>query len=122
MAEQKSEGKSEAKPQANSVQKDGGMIFLGLRFVIFFGISFFLLSLPYKQRPVFYYLHQNTSKIIVSLTGTNYYKPTFNINKDTIDRTKSQLAAPSVNHVNKVFNQGTFLRNKKDQVQEVLDP
>lgn len=76
---------------------NGGIMFFGLRFLIFFGLSFFVLSLPYKQRPIFYYLHQGTSKVILTLTGTNYYTPTFTIESDRLDRAKSQLAAPLKN-------------------------
>ncbi len=86
----------DSKPVATS--GGGGIMFFGLRFLIFFGISFFLLSLPYNKRPIFYYLHQGTSKVILSLTGTNSYKPTFPISlekiQDNFDKTKTQLAAP----------------------------
>jgi hypothetical protein len=79
---------------------NGGIMFFGLRFLIFFGLSFFMLSLPYKQRPIFYYLHQGTSKVILTLTGTNYYQPTFTIQSDSLDKAKSQLAAPVKNKFN----------------------
>ncbi len=78
----------------------GGIMFFGLRFLIFFGLSFFVLSLPYQQRPIFYYLHQGTSKVILTLTGNNYYKPTFTINSDHLDKAKTQLAAPLKNTYN----------------------
>ncbi len=92
--------------------KGGGMMFFGLRFLIFFGLSFFVLSLPYQQRPIFYYLHQGTSKIILTLTGNNYYKPTFTINSDHLDKAKTQYAAPL---------KETYNETKAQFVDEIID-
>lgn len=78
----------------NGANSSGGFMFFGLRFIIFFGLSFFILSLPLNQRPLFYYLHQGTSKIILTITGTNYYQPTFKIESDRLDKAKTQMAAP----------------------------
>lgn len=141
MGEQK---ESAPKSDKSSPKKDNPMITLVLRFIIFFGISFFLLSLPYGQRPIFYVLHQGVSKVIVKLTGTNYYKPTFktlkdniketvvdassevseNANeniKDTVDETKSRLSAPVENvrkNTKKIFNQGVFFKPKAEHLQK----
>lgn len=73
-------------------------MFIILRFLVFFSLSFFILSLPYNQRPIFYYLHQTASKVILTVTGNNYYTPTFPLSKEhheeRIDKMKTQFAAP----------------------------
>lgn len=102
MAEEKKNSESVTETKTAQVNSSGGIMFIGIRFLIFFGLSFFILSLPYNKRPVFYYLHQGTSKVILGLTGTNYYKPTFTISSpisntnfnDTVDKAKTQLSAP----------------------------
>lgn len=124
MADQKD---STPKNESTPSKKENSMITLALRFMIFFGISFFLLSLPYGQRPVFYVLHQGVSKVIAKATGTNYYKPTFNIVKevkDTMDETQSRLAAPvekAQNNSKKIFNEGVLFKNKAERIQKALD-
>lgn len=52
----------------------------------------------------FYYLHQGTSAIILTLTGSDYYKPTFTIESDKLDHAKSQLAAPLKETINTFKN------------------
>ena len=91
----------------------GSLIVFALRFIIFFGLSFFLLCLPYKQRPAFYYLHQGTSKIILSLTGTNYYHPTFRLDK--MDKAKTEFSAP---RKFEKFDANKLLEEKKTQLDE----
>jgi hypothetical protein len=98
---------------AGDESNHGGIMFFGIRFLIFFGLSFFILSLPYNKRPIFYYLHQTTSKVILSLTGTNYYKPTFNVQnskekvQENIDKAKTQFSAP----LKKVFEKKAIESN-----------
>lgn len=55
----------------------------GIRFTIYFGLSFFILSLPIQQRPIFYYLYNFTASSIHKVTGMSGYVPTYRIDSES---------------------------------------
>jgi len=67
------------------------------RFMIFFGLSFFLLSLPINRRPLFYHLHQVTVKAVLNITGMEHYQPTFHL-----DKAQTGQSAPLKKNLEKV--------------------